>query len=812
MQSRPSTVPPIGRVEVWNAILRRREHVRGGVGGLTLLEGTDGVGKSSFFAALVEESERVGFRVFRGRAPSLENPPPFLVLQEAILRPRAEEEPPVRGSAEASPPLAQVAGAASGAAAPFGLLPEAERGRTDLPPLAAHLLSSSEGAGDVRSSRQRLIEGFAEPLFLAARSGPVMLAIDDLQFVDPATVEFLNYLVPRLAERPLWLFLTSVPSARLAAELQPSVEEWLRAEHTERLVLRPFTENEVQEFVRWVDPKREVHPNEISRWFEATGGVPVLLEQLIRGREAALGSPSSRAEEERRGALDPRTLLEEVTEPELKLLTLAAVAGREVSFPLLIKATGQDEESLAEEVERLVEIGILREKPGEVFEFLREDVRFELYSRLTGPRLRLLHRRVGEAIEAIGAADLATIFALARHYYLGHVDAKAVEFNRRAAEFARRAHTSNVALLHYEQALEAHRRAFAEDLAGEVDLILQIALERDRVGELRHAEQLLRETLARPPALAAATPDQRALFGLLLGRILADQGRWDEADRTMQESLPSIDAASDPLLKVYGLRLRGEILFYRAEYGEALVHQQEALSAAEATGNPHEVAIQRVRLANVLSMTPGREVEALALYHDAGETLRDLGDNAEAAYAYLCHGVVLSQHGEVDEGLEELVIAAELADRAHDLRRLGWAHFNIADLERLRQRLPEAEKHNQTARELLEGIGDRFGLGQTYLNEGKLHLLAGELDQATMALEQAQHLFREEHLPGDEVEVVMRLAEVDLARGNLGPAREKIQDLDRRALSRIRPDLLEDYRGLERKVAEREGEHGSPTA
>ncbi len=809
MQARPSSIPPIGRVEVWNAILRRRENARGGAGGLTVLEGTNGVGKSSFFAALVEESERGGFRVFHARAVALENPPPFLVLQEAILRPQADEEAAARGGEEAPASLAQAAGVANAPLAPIGFLPEAEHGRTDLPPLAAHLLSSSDGAGDVRSNRQRLFEGFAEPLFLAARSGPVLLAIDDLQFVDPATIEFLNFLVPKLADRPLWLFATSLPAARLPPELVASWEEWAKAGHAERLTLRPFTERELPEFIHWVDPKREVHAAEVSRWFEATGGVPVLLEQLIRGREAAVRG-SSRGEEDRRLALEPRALLQEVTEPELKLLTLAAVAGREVSFPLLLKATGQDEEALAEEVERLVDLGILREKAGEVFEFLREDVRFELYSRLTGPRLRLLHRRVGEATEAIGTADLATIFSLARHYYLGRADAQAVDFNRRAAEFARRAHTSNVALVHYEQALEAHQRAFPDDLAGELDLILQIALERDRVGELKRAEQLLRETLARPTVLTTATADQRALFGLLLGRILADQGRWDEADRTMQDSLKSIEAASDPLLKVYGLRLRGEILFYRAEYAEALEHQQEALSAAEAAGNPHEVAIQRVRLANVLSMTPGREVEALALYHEAGETLRDLGDNAEASYAYLCHGVVLSQHGDVDQGLEELVIAAELADRAHDLRRLGWAHLNIGDLERVQQRLPEAEKHNQTARELLEGIGDRFGLGQTYLNEGKLHLLAGELDLATRALEQAGQLFREEHLPGDEVEVVLRLAEVDLARADLALAREKIQDLERRSLPRLRPDLLEDYRSLERRVAEREGEDVAP--
>jgi tetratricopeptide (TPR) repeat protein/uncharacterized protein YbaR (Trm112 family) len=803
----PPAVPPIGRLEVWSAIQRRREAVRGGAGGLTLLHGTDGVGKSSFLAALVEEAEHGGFRIFQGRAPALENPPPFLVLQEAILRPRAEEEP-----ALANPVVSPLAPVVADAAVNFhGFLPLDPLGRTDLPPLAATLLSSSEGAGDARSGRQRLLEGFAEPLFLAARSGPVLLALDDLHLADPATIEFLAFFVPRLTDRPIWLFATALPVGRLPVELQTLVDGWVRDGRAECLLLRPLTEREVPEFAHWVDAKREVHAPDLNRWFEATGGIPVLLEQLIRGREATRRGPR-RTEEERRLSLEPGVLLGEVTEPELKLLTLAAVAGRDASFSLLIRATGQDEESLAEEVERLVELGILRERPGEIFEFLREDVRFELYSRLTGPRLRLLHKRVGEALEAIGPTDPATIFALARHYYLGRADSKAVEYNRRAAEFARRAHTSNVALVHYEQALEAHERAFPEELAGQLDLVLQISLERDRVGELKRAEELLRDTLARPAILTAATADQRALIGLLFGRILADQGRWDEADRAVQEVRSSIDAASDPMLKVYGLRLLGEILFYRAEYGEALIHQQQALSAAEATGNAREVAIQRVRLANVLSMTPGREVESLGLYREAGETLRDLGDNAEASYAYLCHGVVLSQHGDIDQGLEQLVIAAELADRAHDLRRLGWAHFNIADLERLRQRLPEAEKHNAKARELLEGIGDRFGLGQTYLNEGKLNLLAGDLELATRALDKAAQLFREERLPGDEAEVVLRLAEVDLARGALVPAREKIRELDQRALTRLRPDLLDDYRGLERRLVEREGEHASPTA
>ncbi len=802
-------VPPIGRIEVWDALLRRREQARAGSGGITFLEGTNGVGKTSFYEALVHDSRRAKFRVYRGRAAPLENPPPFLVLQEAILRPDVDEEP--EELTELHAPVVPYVGTFGAAGVPLGLLPEAGEGPANLPPMAAQLLSSVEGPVGHQSSRQRLLEGFAEPLFRSAARGPVLLALDDLHFADPATLEFLGYLAPRLSARPLWVFATMAPVDRSPVGLGTAVEQWTASQQAERLLLRPLSEREVPEFVRWVDPKREVRTPEVSRWFEATGGVPILLEQVVRGREAVLHR-GARAAEEHRLSLDPRSLLAEVTEPELRLLTVAAVAGREFSFPLLMKAMAREEESLAESIERLVTLGLLREKPGELFEFLREDVRFELYSRLTGPRLRILHRRVGEAIEALGTSDLATVFALARHYYLGRVDAKAREYNRRAGDFARRAHTANIALVHFEQALEAHRRALTEDLVGELDLVLQIAVEREHIGELKRAEQLLRETLARSEVLTSATPDQQALIGLLLGRILADQGRWDQADRSVIGALPSVARAKDPLLKVYALRLRGEILFYRAEYAEALRHHEEALRAAEAARNDREVAIQRVRLANVLSMTQGRADEALQSYLEAGRTLREMGDNAEAAYAYLCHGVVLAQHGEVERGLEDLSVAAELAERAHDLRRLGWVHFNIADLERMRRRLPEAEDHNRQARTLLEGIGDRFGLGQTYLNEGKLRLLGGEPELAVRALEEAGQLFREEKLPGDEVEVVLRLAEVDLAREQIGSARAKLNELEERALSRLRPDLVDDYRALDRRVAEREVDDARPSS
>jgi tetratricopeptide (TPR) repeat protein len=759
------------------------------------------VGKSSFLDATVRDSRDHGFSVFHGRAIGLENPPPFLVLQEAILHAEAG-----RGASSRNEPVVPQYLTLGPSGGPFGFLPGDESPAGGFGPFAANLLSAAEGAeGRYGSERQRLFDDFAEPLFAALRGGPALLALDDLQFADLATVEFLTYLGTRLHDRALWVLVTVTPLERLPPPLREAVSGWVERGIAERLALRPLTERELEEFARWVDPKRVVSSSEVSRWHEATGGIPTLVEQIVRGRE--LGSRLGR-ETEGRIVLAPREFLSGLSEPELRLLTVAAVAGHEFTFALLQQATGEAEEPLAESLEHFVDLGILRERPGEHFEFAREDLRFELYSRLTGPRRRILHRRVGEAIEGLGAPDLANTFALARHFYLGHVDAKAVTYNRRAAGFATLAHASAVAAVHLDQALDAQRRAFPDDLAGELDLVLQVALERDRLGELAVAERLLRQTLARAPVIAAASEDQRALLRLLLGRVLADQGRWDLAERSVEEALPTVESATDPLLKVYALRLRGEILFYRAEYAEALTYQEEAIGAAERAHNARELAIQRVRWANVLSMLPGRVDEALGAYRAAGARLRELDDKSEAAYTALCYGVVLSQHGKLKEGLAELQGAARLAEEAHDLRRLGWVEFNIADLERARRRLPEAEDHNRRARELLERVGDRFGLGQTYLNEGKVHLLAGDPGLATTALAEAGRLFREQKLPADEIEVLLRQAEVDLARGQLDAARAKLTELDAQGLARIRPDLADDFHEVENRVRAQEASAG----
>ena len=101
-----------------------------------------------------------------------------------------------------------------------------------------------------------------------------------------------------------------------------------------------------------------------------------------------------------------------------------------------------------------------------------------------------------DALEAHGAVDVATIYALARHTYLAKLDDKAAGYNRLAGEFAARSFAPLVARQHFERALECYRRLPLPDHSTELEVALDLAVQLDRLGELQAAERFLSDALS----------------------------------------------------------------------------------------------------------------------------------------------------------------------------------------------------------------------------------------------------------------------------------------------------------------------------
>jgi tetratricopeptide (TPR) repeat protein len=789
----------VGRAEAVATLHRRFEDARSGAGGVTLVVGPTGVGKSTLVAELVREIRERGIRVVEGRAPAVDAPPPFSLLRSVLEVAREETRPDA--------PRRPLAGTPEGLI--LGFAPGFKQGAEVAEPrIEERLLVALDQAGLTGDGvRDPVYAALSAQFFEFTRHGPTVLVVEDLHRADEPSLEALEFLAHRLDDRPLWILATARAFPELSPPRRERLERFESATRARRVGLPPLSSEEVREFLRGISPGREFTDDEIARRHSETGGNPLLLAQLDhRVRPPA---PSGEARDRAARAFDlplPPTpdALEE------RALAAAAVTGPEVPFDLLRRVTGEEEERLAEAVDRLVARGLLVERSGEILAFGEERTRHELYDRLKEEDRRALHRRVGEALEALGRDDADSIYELARHFYLGRVPEKSLAYNRAAARIAERVYAPEVAGTHLSRALEDLRAVAPDDPVADVELALELAQQLDHAGRLTEAEELLRRHLEPSGVVDRLPVALRALGEAYLARIQTNRGDWAAAERATAKLLADPRLAEHPVVVAAIHRLRGEALYYQGKYAEALAEHTEELRLARATGNERAAALGRWRRASTLAMM-GETDEALREGRTAAADLERLDDLREAAHAHLFLGVIWaslrSGPPRPEEALAEFDAGARLGEKANDPRRVGWALFNAADVLREVGRLDEAEERNRRARQLLERIGDRFGVVQSRIVSGKIFLTRRDFDRAEAELLEAYRLVRELKATADEVDVVLRLAELAAARGDRAGARRRLEELERQNVTGLRPDIAPDYERLRRSLDDPPEEH-----
>ena len=418
-----------------------------------------------------------------------------------------------------------------------------------------------------------------------------VVVLDDLDRADSSSLTALEFFANELKGRPLWILATTRPFASLTEARRARLETFESATAADRVLLRPLTSSEVAEYLRLNDPTHRYSAAEIQRRFSETGGNPLLLQQLDRRRIPAGGE----------GTTPP--VLPILDAPAQGALDVAAVLGSEFSFGLLLSASGEEEEHLAEEVETLVSRGVLFERPGELLEFPEDRLREEAYGRLGDQRRRLLHRRAGEALESTGSSDPRRVFALARHFYLGREARRSAQYNRIAAQFADQSLAPSVAREHLTRALESYRELPIADRSLEWELVLELARVTYDLGQLEDAARILGEFLDRDSPEVLFSPTVRATLEVFLAQALVARGDLTSAAALSEKILAAPDLDEEPLLRIGAHHQLGQTLYYQGDYENALVQYTEEIRLAKDLGSERVTSHARLWRAGILGMT-----------------------------------------------------------------------------------------------------------------------------------------------------------------------------------------------------------------
>jgi DNA-binding winged helix-turn-helix (wHTH) protein/tetratricopeptide (TPR) repeat protein len=532
----------IGREAELRDLLQRLAAAREGRGGLVLIEGEPGIGKTSLADAVSALATAQGLDVQWGRAWEEGGAPPFWPWVQ-VLRGLVNTEGEARVRAFMG----------RGAPELLALLPELANDPTLSAPETDHARAHFRLFDAMAGFLRRACGPACGPADPAANSGrrPRVFVLDDLHAVDEPSVQMLRFLAPDLDHGGLIIIGTfrdlELQRQPVLAQLASSCAE------NQRVRLRGLGESDV---ARWLERKlgHTSAPQLVHGLHEASGGNPLLLAELTRHLDR---DHPERLAELRALATEPlperilravRSHLCELPETTLQVLCAASALGREFALSVLAPLRGCSEAELLEQLGPAVQRGVVqRSSNQDRLIFSHAMVRQTVYADMSaGARLEL-HRQIAELLVRLHPPARAPLYEIAHHYAL----AAASGCRPQALNYARQAALRASELRAFEVAADLYDRcvSLAEAEALEHELLHELLCAAGeawyRVGQLEHA-------MARfDRAAELARADRRSehfaaavLTGaaMLRGVVLYDRNRQHQL-REALEMLPETDSS-----------------------------------------------------------------------------------------------------------------------------------------------------------------------------------------------------------------------------------------------------------------------------
>jgi len=687
-ESQPPTElvgPLVGRATAFSQLVGHYQLTHEGQPQVVLVVGEAGIGKTRLAREFVAWARAQGAEVLSGQAFEAGGRLPYQLLVEA-LRPRLEEENAPEDLLE-DLWLAELS----------HLLPELRVRYPDLP----------APTQDELAAKLRLFEAVARLLDALAQHGPLVLLLDDLHWVDGASLDLLRYLARHWREygrRVLLLGTLRSEGVDLNPQLSAQLADLSRDLPLMQVPLEPLSHAEALQLLqallveealssrppegrseRALAQRTLAEPAASHRsliglgdfLFAQTGGQPFyLLEtlKLLRDRQwlvprlAADGTwklePTGEmaralAQERSRHELLPPSVramiqagLAKLSPVARQLVMASAVLGKEARAEHLWQLAELGEQAGLEALEEAVKRGLLREEaagrqgtgqPGR-YRFAHQLMRDVVYTELGEARRHLLHQRALTLLQTAGARSAE----LAYHALMAGQAEAAYRYSVQAGDEAVAIFAVEDAIWHYEQA----RALFHEQ-------VQQTMLE---LFPARGLPSIPVQDLAEQARVNLANfPEVEHLY-VFLGRAYAFLNAWERAQEVYEELL-------------------------------AYAQQQ--------------------RLPRLISMTLNRMA-------------------------------ILAVHQSFDKPRAQALLdeAWRLAETSHDQRALAETEWNQAQITALMWKdSTRALPHAARALELARGIHDKELEARSLSSLGMIHLHGGDFQEAMHALEASLALY-----------------------------------------------------------------------
>ncbi len=649
------------------------------------------------------------------------------------------------------------------------ILPEIRKERPDLPaPLSVTALDS----------RARLHQALFQIMLYLTRisSKPVLLCLDDLQWMDSASLDWLKYLFQYGQEKKIFVLgACRKGDTRILPELRQSLGR--RGQLVETMI-EGLDLDAVQEIVKGalMEP---LGADLIERLHQITGGNPFFILEVLQAlrKEANVGNQFNLSEfplpEGVRSLI--RNRLNELNAGTKQVLETGAVLGAAFDLKTLQETTGKPAMLIIEALEECVHNGLLIENGGR-HQFKHALLHQSVLDSLSPLRRSLLHRRVADALSV---RQPRAVQAIGRHYDLAGEKKKALRYYQKAVNQADR-------LFAWQEAikLETHMLSLLDELTAMDNENLDLTLKWRLIAQRAHHHYLLGNLDARDADLtlledeARKRGDDKLWITVFLNRVryanlsgdyktalkIAEKGLRIslktgckteqirflshigfgnyflghplEALEALEDALRLAGDTMDPEWGVRAFHILGYIHYHLGNFSVSLEYHQEALAYGQTLGDENRTAWNLMDL-GFLHLKCDRIDKAENLIRDSLSLARRIKSRPAEAFALTIMGDWAFYQGRYEQALNQYQSSAKLhkqVDSKHGHIAAedgcGLVFLNLGCFS-------QARKHLLFALEKARDVGHRRHIGFALIGLGMLAIGEEAMTQARIHLDEA---------------------------------------------------------------------------
>jgi class 3 adenylate cyclase/tetratricopeptide (TPR) repeat protein len=375
-----------------------------------------------------------------------------------------------------------------------------ERSLEDTLPYIFTLMGIQEGSDpliqmDPQVRRRRTQEAIKRVLLRESLNQSLIIAFEDLHWIDGETQAFLNVMVDAIASARILLLVNYRPEYR---------HEWGNRTYYTQLRLDPLGRERSEEMLAaLLGGAAELKP--LCRLIgERTEGNPFFIEEIVQAlfeqgalaRNGEVKLVRSMAEIKVPPTVQAvlASRIDRLPADEKELLQTVAIIGREFSHQLVQRVAGCSAAELERMLGDLQSGEFIYEQPAfpdTEYAFKHALTQEVAYNSGLSERRKLLHERAGVAIETINAGRLEDkLEALVHHYGRSNSTAKAFAYMRLAAEQAIRRSHYDEAGAYARGALELLSQVRDDPERMRAELALQLVVSRAGVGQVGYVQTL----------------------------------------------------------------------------------------------------------------------------------------------------------------------------------------------------------------------------------------------------------------------------------------------------------------------------------